>query len=211
MITIDDSSGDVVRPDVAGPGGPDRREGATGGHGLDELFPRLYDELCRLAHYHRRTWNGNDTLNTQALVHEAYLKLAPRSDGAWASEAHFLAVAGRAIRHILVNYARDRAAIKRGGAWQRVALDPSKPVAASQEADLEWGDRVLELEEALVMLAARSERQCRIVECRFFAGMTLQQTADALGVSVPTVSRGWAMAKAWLHCEMSGGEDARVS
>jgi RNA polymerase sigma factor (TIGR02999 family) len=196
MITVDAGTGESLRPQ---------------GHDFDDLFPRLYEELCRLAHHQRRAWNGNDTLNTQALVHEAYLKLAPRSDRPWTSEEHFLAVAGRAIRHVLVNYARDRSAKKRGGGWQRVRLESSELFAASQEVDLEWADRVLELEAALVRLSGLSERQCRIVECRFYAGMSLQQTADALGVSVPTVTRGWAMAKAWLHREMVEDRGSRGS
>jgi RNA polymerase sigma factor (TIGR02999 family) len=172
---------------------------------LDELFPLVYDELRELAHRQRATWRGDDTLNTTALVHEAYLKLVDQRRATWESEAHFLAAAARAIRHVLINYARDRRARKRGGGWQRVSLDEERLEGAGEAAGPSWEDQVLALDEALQRLAGRSERQSRIVECRFFGGMTVQQTAHALGVSVPTVTRGWTMARAWLHRELDPG------
>jgi RNA polymerase sigma factor (TIGR02999 family) len=126
----------------------------------------------------------------------------------WESEAHFLAAAARAIRHVLINYARDRRAQKRGGDWQRVSLDEHQLEGVGGPVGPWWEDRVLALDEALQRLASRSERQSRIVECRFFGGMTVQQTAHALGVSVPTVTRGWTMARAWLHRELDLGPAA---
>ena len=129
----------------------------------------------------------------------------------WETEAHFLAAAGRAVRHILVNYARDQQAQKRGGGFRRGSLgevdlfaDPSSDQAKSPEA-------IMVLDDALTRLAERSERQGRIVECRFFGGMTIKQTAAALGISAATVERGWAMAQAWLYRELRpslGGADA---
>jgi RNA polymerase sigma factor (TIGR02999 family) len=165
---------------------------------LDELFPLVYEELRQLAHRQRRSWRGNETLNTTALVHEAYLKLSDQRGMSWDSEAHFLAAAARAIRHILINYARDRKAQKRGGGWQRVPLGELE-VAGSPESAAPWEDRVLALDDALERLATVSDRQARIVECRFFGGMTVEQTAHALGLSTPTVVRGWAVAQAWLR------------
>jgi RNA polymerase sigma factor (TIGR02999 family) len=180
------------------------------GHGrreaFDELIPLIYDELRELAHRQRRGWRGNDTLNTTALVHEAYLKLVGR-DASWDSEPHFLAAAARAVRHILINYARDRRTQKRGGRWQRVSLSGAELPFEEGEDRRAWEDEVLALDEALERLAARSERQSRIVECRFYAGMTTDQTATALGLSTATVSRGWAVARAWLHRELGGAAD----
>lgn len=166
---------------------------------LDELFPLVYQELRELAHRQRSAWQGNDTLDTTALVHEAYLKLVDQRGATWETEAHFLAAAAKAIRHILINYARDRRAKKRGGGWQQVSLSGQGIDGASASPDPAWEDRVLALEEALQRLAGLSERQCRIVECRFFGGMTVEQTALALGLSTATVTRGWAMARAWLR------------
>jgi RNA polymerase sigma factor (TIGR02999 family) len=165
---------------------------------LEELFPLVYDELRELAHHQRRAWHGEETLNTTALVHEAYLRLVNRR-GAWDSETHFLAASARAIRHILINYARDRHARKRGGDWKRVSLAEGELAGEAAATTPPWEDRVLALDEALKQLSLRSERQGRIVECRFFGGMTVEQTATALGLSTPTVVRGWAMAQAWLR------------
>jgi RNA polymerase sigma factor (TIGR02999 family) len=197
-------------------GDPDRRESVSAllrsvrdgrREALSELFPLVYDELHELAHRQRRTWQDHETLNTTALVHEAYLKLVDRRNASWDSEAHFLAAAARAIRHILINHARDRRAQKRGGDWQRVSMD-EQAIAASAAADVPWEDRVLAVEDALQRLSARSERQGLIVECRFFGGMTVDQTAHALGLSRATVVRGWNMAQAWLRTTLG---EARAS
>jgi RNA polymerase sigma factor (TIGR02999 family) len=178
----------------------DLREGRR--EALEELFPLVYEELHELAHRQRRSWQGEETLNTTALVHEAYLKLVHQSRATWDSEAHFLAAAARAIRHILVNYARERRTQKRGGGWQRVSLGEGEIAGAPEPDGSPWEDRVVALDEALTRLAGRSERQGRIVECRFFGGMTVEQTAAALGLSTPTVTRAWAMAQAWLRQQL---------
>ena len=114
-----------------------------------------------------------------------------------------MAAAAQAIRHILINYARDRRTQKRGGGWQRVPLTEWEVGGSSNFDDSAWNGRVVALDAALERLAERNERQSRIVECRFYAGMTVEQTAVALGVSTATVTRGWAMARAWLHRELS--------
>lgn len=172
---------------------------------IDDLFPLVYQELQILARRQRKAWLGNDTLDTTALVHEAYLKLVGRNHGSWETEAHFLAAVARAMRHVLINYARERRARKRGGGWRQVPLDDGaleKPLPGSDPVS--WEDRVLVLHDALQRLADRSDRQSRVVECRFFGGMTVQQTAEALGLSTATVTRSWSMARAWLHRELGG-------
>jgi RNA polymerase sigma factor (TIGR02999 family) len=169
---------------------------------LDELFPLVYQELHELAHRQRSAWKGDDTLNTTALVHEAYLKLVDQRRATWDTEAHFLATAAQAIRHILINYARDRRARKRGGGSKQVSLSEQRLDGGSASPVPAWEDRVVALEEALQRLAGLSQRQCRIVECRFYGGMTVEQTALALGLSTASVTRGWAMARAWLRRDL---------
>jgi RNA polymerase sigma factor (TIGR02999 family) len=170
---------------------------------VDQLFVVVYDELHERAHAQRRRWQGDNTLNTTALIHEAYLKLVEQDEAAWANRAHFLAVAATAMRHILINYARDRRAQKRGGDQPQFSLEGlreelGRAVALNEER----AEALIVLDEALTRLENASERQSRIVECRFFGGMTIEETAAALNVSTATVSRGWAMAKAWLYREM---------
>lgn len=172
---------------------------------LDELFPLVYDDLRRRARRHRERWIGDPSLNTTALVHEAYVKLACRDDAAFVSRAHFLGVAAKAMRHILVDHARRRRAQKRGGDAAFVTLDPGRagamPLPSEPTAEL-----VLALDGALARLSALDARQARGVECRFFAGMTVEETATALGVSKRTVKRDWALAQAWLRRELTSGE-----
>jgi len=170
---------------------------------FDELFPHVYRELRELARRQRHSWQGNETLNTTALVHEAYLKLVRQQDATWESEAHFLAAGARAIRHLLINYARDRRAQKRGGGLRRVSWNELELGGGNDPDGPSWADRAVALDAALERLADRSERQSRIVECRFFAGMTVRQTAVALGISTATVTRGWALARAWLYRELT--------
>lgn len=178
---------------------------------FDDLFPLIYEVLLDLARRQRKTWPENHTLNTTALVHEAYLKLAGQGQPTWETESHFLAAAARAMRHILIDYARGRLAHRRGGGWRRVSLNDERLDALVESAGSSWEDRVLALHEALQRLAARSERQSRIVECRFFGGMTIQQTSAALGLSTATVTRGWYMARVWLFRELSRQFDPRVA
>jgi RNA polymerase sigma factor (TIGR02999 family) len=181
----------------------------------DELFALLYDELHAIAHRQRRRWQGNDTLQTTALVHEAFLKLVDQERIAAENRAHFLAVAARAMRHILCNYARDQRAQKRGGAIDHIALDESRADAAGPGFSSESSEVLVALDEALLRLEQLDPRQSRVVECRFFGELTIEETATALGVSARTVKRDWAMAQAWLHREMSTptevghGADAR--
>ncbi len=167
---------------------------------LGELFSLVYEELHARAHRQRAHWHGDYTLNTTALVHEAYLKLVDQTQAAWESRAHFLGVAAKAMRHILVDYAKRRRAEKRGGDVQKLSLEEMKVSLEGMVAlTEERAEALLLLEEALERLARVNEREARVVECRFFGSMTFEETAQALGVSVRTVKRDWAMAQAWMH------------
>jgi RNA polymerase sigma factor (TIGR02999 family) len=168
---------------------------------LGELYPLVYAELGELAHRLRRRWHGDYTLNTTALMHEGYLKLAERKRLHAETRVHFLALAARAMRHVLVNYARDRKAQKRGAGVANVELDTSRAVQAAALSAAQ-ANELLALHEALQRLEQVDARQSRIVECRFFGGMTVEETAAAVGVSARTVKRDWAVAQAWLHDEM---------
>lgn len=173
------------------------------GAAVDELFALLYDELRAIAHRQRRRWQGNDTLQTTALVHEAFLKLVDQERVVTENRPHFLAVAARAMRHILCNYARDRKAQKRGGAIEHVALEESRGGMAGTPSSSESSEVLVALDEALLRLEQIDPRQSRVVECRFFGGLTIEDTATALGISPRTVKRDWAMAQAWLHREIA--------
>jgi RNA polymerase sigma factor (TIGR02999 family) len=173
---------------------------------LDELFPLVYDELRTLAHYHRRRWRGDETLETTALVHEAYLKLVGQSRIRAESRAHFLAVAARAMRHILSNYARDQRTEKRGGAARKLSFDELKLTPAQAGFSPEQADELVALHDALRTLEQVSPRRSQVVECRFYAGMTVDDTAAALGISPRTVKRDWAVAQAWLLRRMEETE-----
>jgi RNA polymerase sigma factor (TIGR02999 family) len=170
---------------------------------LDRVFAVLYQELREVARRQRRRWRDDHTLDTTALLHEAYLKLADQSEIAVESRAHFLALASRAMRHILCNYARDRRALKRGGGWARVTLDERVPSILPAGASDEAHDALVSLDTALKRLEQIDPRQTRIIECRFFGGLTVEETAEAIGVSPRTVKRDWSMAQAWLHREMT--------
>ena len=169
---------------------------------LDRLFSVVYEELHGIAHRQRRQWHGDYTLNTTALLHEAYLKLVDQSQAEWESRSHFMAVAAKAMRHILVDYAKQRRAAKRGGDVQKVSLEAMPGGEEVIVLTEERADELIALEEALGRLERVSERQSRIVECRFFGGMTIEETAAALNISPATVKRGWAMAQAWLYREI---------
>jgi RNA polymerase sigma factor (TIGR02999 family) len=167
---------------------------------LDALFPLVYDELRVVAHGLRQRWQGDHTLDTTALVHEAYLKLVDQSRASWESRAHFLATAARAMRHILINYARDRRAQKRGGNQPKVSLDALGAELAEGAAIFsdDNAELLIALDAALKRLEQVNERQSRIVECRFFGGLTIEETASALRISTASVSRGWALAQVRL-------------
>ncbi|QXD17104.1 sigma-70 family RNA polymerase sigma factor [Rhodocaloribacter litoris] len=164
------------------------REGDT--RAFDALYETIYEELRRLAH-RVRSGRGDVTLSTTGLVHEAYLHLIPSKDLNWQDRTHFFRVAARAMRQVLVREARRRKALKRGGGVLTVTFD-DRVHAAVDEDDL------LMLDEALSRLEALDTRQARVVECRFFGGLTIEETAEALGVGTATVKRDWRVARAYL-------------
>jgi RNA polymerase sigma factor (TIGR02999 family) len=167
-------------------------------HALDRLMPLVYDELRRRAAAAMLRERTGHTLEPTALVHEAYLRLVDQRRVEWHSRAQFYAVAAEMMRRVLVDVARARRAAKRSGRWARVTLDDA--VAVTQPVDID----VLELDAALQRLAALDERKSRIAVLRFFAGLTLADTATALGVSPATVGREWRVARAWLFDALSG-------
>ena len=178
---------------------------------LDALFTLVYEEIQALARRQRRRWRGEHTLNTTSLVHEAYLKLAGRERLGVTSRAHFLAVAATAMRQILINHAESRRSQRRGGEFRRVplsdapvhALSSAGPTRGNPPADND-ADLLVALDAALRQLATVHSRQARIVECRFFGGMTIDETALALSISPRTVRRDWTLAQAWLHARLEG-------
>lgn len=165
---------------------------------LDQLLPFVYQELRRLAERYLQGERSGHTLQPTALTHEAYLRLAGQRDAQWEGKSHFLGVAARAMRSVLVDHARRRKAQKRGGGVALLSLDAT--TIAAQAKPVAFDD----LDQALVALAERSERQARVVELRYFAGLTIEETAEALGVSPVTVKRDWALARAWLYRELYG-------
>lgn len=165
---------------------------------VSKLMPLVYDELRRLARRYVKRERAT-TLQATALVHEAYLRLAKDKKQNWRGRTHFLAIAAIAMRRILVERARARAASKRGGSRTRITLDESLVADKGKPVDL------LALDHALTTLASLDAQQARIVELRFFGGLTVQETADAVGVSPASVKRGWTMARAWLRREVSKG------
>jgi RNA polymerase sigma factor (TIGR02999 family) len=167
---------------------------------LDRLLPLIYEELRRIARRQLRQQRAGHTLNTTALVHEAYLKLVDQRCVGWQDRAHFFAVAACAMRHILINHARRHATAKRGGRWRRVPLDDAV-LGVEEQADL-----LLALDEALGRLAALNHRLGRVVECRFFGGMSEEEVAMVLDLSARTVRRDWLKARMWLYAELA--EDA---
>jgi len=163
---------------------------------LKTLMPLVYDELHRLASRYLRNERPGHTLQTTALVHEAYLKLVDQTNTNWQNRVQFFSAAAQVMRHILVDYARSRRAFKRGGDYCRLSLDEA--VISSEEKDPD----LLTLIEALERLAAIDSQQSHVVELRVFGGLTVEETAEALGISARTVKREWSMAKAWLHKQM---------
>ncbi len=160
---------------------------------LNRLMPLIYDQLHSIAHRQLRARRPGQTLTTTALVHEAYLKLVHRPRADFQDRAHFLAVAAVAMRHILVNYARDSVAQKRGGRSRRIELDRAGLQVDARNAE------ILALDQALTSLAEIDERLGKLVELRFFGGLTVEETAEVLGVSGRTVKRDWRKARAYLY------------
>jgi RNA polymerase sigma factor (TIGR02999 family) len=164
---------------------------------LEQLLPVVYEELRRIAARQLRRERANHTLQPTALVHEAYLKLVDQRRIEWQNRAQFFGVAAQLIRRILVDHVRTRRAAKRGAGALTVALDDAVSEPIRRDIDL------VKLDDALFSLASKDEQQSRIVELRFFGGLSIEETAHVLGISASTVKRDWAAAKAWLYRDMS--------
>lgn len=166
------------------------------GDALDHLMPLVYEELRGVAHRYMRRERNDHTLSTTALVHEAYLKLVDQHRVQWQNRAHFFAIAAQAMRRILLMYARKRKAAKRGGGQAPAALDENMLVSDDRI------EEIVALDEALTRLAAMDERLARVVEYRYFGGLTIDETAEVMGLSSATIKRDWRTARAWLFREM---------
>ena len=164
---------------------------------LDKLMPIVYDELRRQAARYLRREQAGHTLQTTALIHEAYVRLVDQRNVQWQNRAHFFGIAAKMMRRILVDHARTKKRAKRGGSDVKVSLADATIPVKGQDLD------VVALDEALNRLAEIDEQQSRVVELRFFSGLTVEETAEVMGISPATVKRDWSMAKAWLHREMS--------
>lgn len=187
-------------------GGPDPRADVTGllldwskgdRHALEELMPLVYGELRRLAGSYLSRERSDHTLQSTALVHEAFLRLVNQREVQWRNRAHFYGIAAQMIRRILVDHARLQHAGKRGAGAIKIELDEGMAVSQQKELDL------VGLDDALHRLAELDERQSRIVELRFFAGLSVEETAEVMQLSAATVKREWSSARAWLYREMT--------
>lgn len=167
-------------------------------HALEELMPLVYDELRRLARHYLRQERSDHTLQSTALVHEAYLRLAGGNAPNWQNRAHFFGVAAHIMRQILVEHARGRDAAKRGGNVCKIVLDDAVDLSWRIDVD------VVALDRALDELSELDAQQGRIVELRFFGGLTIEDTSEVLGISPATVKRDWVTARAWLYRAMTG-------
>jgi RNA polymerase sigma factor (TIGR02999 family) len=166
---------------------------------LDKLMPLVYDELRRIASRHMKRERAGHTLQTSAVVNEAYLRLVGQRDVEWKDRVHFFAVAAQVMRHLLVDHARTRGRIRRGAGARQVSLDEAA-IVTNQKAE-----EVLALDSALTKLAAIDPRKVKVVELRYFSGLSAEETAEVLGVSEITVKREWLKAKAWLYRELTVG------
>jgi len=164
---------------------------------FDRLVPLVYEELRSIARGQLKAEKGGHTLSATAVVHEAYLRLVDVRNADWRDRAHFFAMAARLMRRVLIDYARAKGRDKRGGQAIRVSLSVAEEIPIGQTEDL------LNLDEALTRLAAHNERLCQVVECRCVAGLSVEETAAALGTSAATVKRDWAFARAWLNRELA--------
>jgi RNA polymerase sigma factor (TIGR02999 family) len=165
---------------------------------LSELTPLVYEELRRLAHHHMGGQRPNHTLQTTALINEVYLRLADQTNPRWQNRAHFFAVAARAMRQILVSYARTQQAQKRGRGAVRVELDEAALVSPEESKE------IVDLHEALESLATLDSRKAQVVELKYFGGLTYDEIAEVLKISRVTVRRDWEFAKVWLYTELRG-------
>ncbi len=168
------------------------------GSALEALLPLVYDEMRRLAGSYLRNEREGHTLQPTALAHEAYLRLIDQRSVTWQNRAHFMGLAAQAMRRILADHARRRGALKRGGDVPRVSLDDHDVAADSREVEIQ------ELDTALEDLAKLEPRQARVVEMRFFGGLSIDEAAEVIGVSPATVKRDWTLARAWLFRELRG-------
>lgn len=166
----------------------------------EDLFPLVEKELHRLAHHYARRLNRGNTLQTTAIINETYLKLVDQNRVQWQNRAHFFAIAANMMRRILLNYLRDKNRFKRGGESVQVSL--SEAIIVSEQKS----DEILALEEALCRLAEIDERKSRVVELRYYGGLSVEETAEVLKISTITVIRDWNMAKAWLAREIRNEE-----
>ncbi len=174
------------------------KEWGDGRHdAIDQLLPRIYAELRRLASSYLRRERPDHTLQPTALVHEAFIKLVDQRAVRWQNRAHFFGIAAQAMRRILVDHARAHAADKRGSGQRPVSLDEASIAIGAPDVDL------IALDEVLTRLAALDPQQSRVVELRFFGGLTLDETAEVLNISPATVGREWTLAKAWLYAELT--------
>lgn len=173
-----------------------RRWGAGNRQALEELLPIIYDELRRVARQYLRRERVGQTLQTTALVHEAYLKLIDQRSVNWQNRAHFFAIAAQAMRRILIDHARRRTAGKRGSG-EKISLDEAAPVPNDRDENL------LALDDALRQLELIDPQQSRVIELRYFGGLTIEETAEAMNLSPATVKREWAMARAWLYSALT--------
>ena len=169
-----------------------------------QLIPLVYDELRRIARQQMRSERSDHTLQATALVHEAYFRLVNQRERTWQNRTHFIRIAAQVMRRLLIDHARARRTAKREGGLQRVPLEDPLLLSEAQSEEL------LALDEALERLAELDERQSRVVELRFFGGLSVEETAEALGIAPRTVKRDWLVARAWLHRAMkkSGRDDA---
>jgi RNA polymerase sigma factor (TIGR02999 family) len=167
---------------------------------LAELTPLIYEELRGLAHHYMDRERPGHTLQTTALVNEAYLRLADQTNSNWQSRAHFFAVAARAMRHILVNYAKSNQAQKRGGGAARIELDEAAILSPEQSKE------IVDLHEALERLATLNSRKARVVELKYFGGLNHDEIAEVMKISTVTVRRDWMFAKTWLYDELQNAD-----
>jgi RNA polymerase sigma factor (TIGR02999 family) len=172
---------------------------------LDRLLPHVYEQLRRIARARLRRERADHTLSTTDVVHEAFLDLMPLEGVNWRNRAHFFALASHAMRNVLVDHAVRRGAAKRGGGARAVTLDEA---LAGDSRSL---DDLIAIGDALDRLERFDARQARVVECRFFGGLSLDETAEALGISAATVSRDWTFARAWLHRELAADRDTEAA
>ncbi len=167
---------------------------------LNELTPVVYSALHRIAHRYMRRERPGHTLQTSALINEAFIRLIDQREAHWQNRAHFFAIAAKLMRRILVDRARGKGYAKRGGNPLQVSLDEGMAVSGNKQPDL------IALDDALRDLEAMDPRKSRIVEMRFFGGLSLEETAEALGISIPTVEREWRAARSWLHRAITPGD-----